>query len=80
MYSCKLDQFDGVDMSCQMWTLCEAFRKWYGFGDDVVAEQPHHPCKDKYNTVYHVTPCVFPSSDINGVVQQRVGMCGDGHL
>ena len=25
-------------MSSQMWALCEAFRKWNGFGDDVIAE------------------------------------------
>ena len=40
VYSCELDQFVGVGMFCQMWALCEAFRKWNGFGDDVVAEQP----------------------------------------
>ena len=44
MCSCQLDQFLGVDMSCQMWTLCKAFSKWNCFGDDVVADQPSHPC------------------------------------
>ena len=60
---CELDQFDGVGMSCQMWALCEAFRKWNGFGDDVIAEQPSHPCLVLHNTVCHVTPFVLPSSE-----------------
>ena len=59
--SCQLNQFLGVDVSCQVWTLCKAFRKWYGFGDDVIAEQPSHPCLVIHNTVCHVTPCVFLS-------------------
>ena len=63
MYSCELDQFDGVGMFCQMWALCEAFRKWNGFGDDVIAEQPSHPCLVVHNTVCHVTPFVLPSSE-----------------
>ena len=25
-----------VLMCCQVWTLCKAFRKWNGFGDDVI--------------------------------------------
>ena len=63
MCSCQLDQFHGVDMCCQVWTLCKAFRKWNGFGDDVVAEQPSHPCLVIHNTMSHVTPCVFHSSE-----------------
>ena len=55
--------FFGVDVSCQVWTLCKAFRKWNGFGDDVIAEQPSHPCLVIHNTVCHVTPCVFLSSE-----------------
>ena len=47
----------------RFWTLCDAFRKWNGFGDDVVAEQPSHPCLVIHNTVCHVTPCVFLSSE-----------------
>ena len=38
MCSCQLDQFHGVDVCCQAWTLCEAFRKWNCFGDDVIAD------------------------------------------
>ena len=68
VYSCELNQFDGVGMSCQMWALCEAFRKWNGFGDDVIAEQPSHPCLHVHNTVCHVTPFVVPSSERMGVV------------
>ena len=63
MCSCQLNQFLGVDMSCQVWTLCKAFRKWNGFGDDVVAEQPSHPCLVVFNAMSHVTPCVFLSSE-----------------
>ena len=40
-------------------------RRWergMGFGDDVVAQQPPHPCLVVHNTVCHVTPCVFPFS------------------
>ena len=40
-----------------------AFRKWNGFGDDVIAEQPSHPCLVVYHAVCHVTPCVFLSSE-----------------
>ena len=61
--SCELDQFVGVGMSSQMWALREAFRKWNGFGDDVIAEQPSHPCLVVHDTVCHVTPFVFPSSE-----------------
>ena len=56
MCSCKLDQFHSVDMCCQVWTLCKVFRKWNGFGDDVITEQPSHPCLVIHNTVCHVTP------------------------
>ena len=63
VYSCELNQFDGVGMFCQMWALCEAFRKWNGFGDDVIAEQPSHPCLVVHNTVCHVTPFVLPFSE-----------------
>ena len=63
MCSCQLNQFLGVDMSCQVWTLCKAFRKWNCFGDDVVAEQPSHSCLLVYDTVCHVTPCIFLSSE-----------------
>ena len=63
MCSCQLDQFLGVDVSCQVWTLCEAFRKWNCFGDDVIAEQPSHTCLVVYDAVCHVTPCVFLSSE-----------------
>ena len=63
MCSCQLDQFHGVGMCCQVWTLCKAFRKWNGFGDDVIAEQPSHPCLVVYDTMSHVTPCVFLSSE-----------------
>ena len=34
-----------------------------GFGGDVIAEQPSHPCLVIHNTVCHVTPCVFLSSE-----------------
>ena len=61
--SCKLDQFHGVDVSCQVWTLCKAFRKWNCFGDDVVAEQPSHPCLVVHDTVCHATACIFLSSE-----------------
>ena len=61
MCSCQLDQFHGVDMCCQVWTLCKAFRKWNCFGDDAVAEQPSHPCLGVRDTVCHITPCVFLS-------------------
>ena len=37
----------------------KAFRKWNGFGDDVVADQPPHPCLVVYDAMSHVTPCVF---------------------
>ena len=70
MYSCELDQFDGVGMLCQMRALCEAFRKWNGFGDDVVAEQPSHPCLVIHNTVSHVTPFVLSFSE------SRLEQCG----
>ena len=63
MCSCQLDQFHGVDVCCQVWTLCKAFRKWNGFGDDVVAEQSSHPCLVVYDAMSHVTPCVFLSSE-----------------
>ena len=63
MCSCQLDQFHGVDMSCQVWTLCKAFRKWNCFGDDVIAEQPSHPRLVVYDTMSHVAPCVFLSSE-----------------
>ena len=63
VHSCELDQFVSVGMFCQMWALCEAFRKWNGFGDDVIAEQPSHPCLVVHNTVCHVTPFVLPSSE-----------------
>ena len=63
MCSCQLDQFLGVDVCCQVWTLFKAFRKWNGFGDDVIAEQPSHQCLVVHNTVCHVTPCVFLSSE-----------------
>ena len=63
MCSCQLNQFLGVDVPCQVWTLCKAFRKWNGFGDDVIAEQPSHPCLVIHNTVYHDTSCVFLSSE-----------------
>ena len=33
------------------------------FGDDVIAEQPSHPCLVIHNAVCHVTPCVFLSSE-----------------
>ena len=62
VYCCKLDQFDGVGMSCQMKTLSNSLRKWNGF-DDAIAEQPSHPCMVVHNTVCHVTPCVLPSSE-----------------
>ena len=42
---------------------CEVFKKWNGFGDDVIAEQPSHTCLHVHNTVCHVTPCVLPSSE-----------------
>ena len=58
MCSCQLDQFHGVDV-CQVWTLCKAFRKWNGFGDDVIAEQPSHPHLVIHNIVCHVTPRIF---------------------
>ena len=64
VYSCELDQFDGVGMFCQMWALCEAFRKWNGFGDDVIAEQPSHPCLHVHSVVFHVTPFVHPQSSV----------------
>ena len=63
MCSCQLDKSLGVDVSSQVWTLFKAFRKWNGFGDDVVAEQPSHPCLGVYDAVCHVTPCVFLSSE-----------------
>ena len=56
MCSCQLDQFLGVGVCCQVWTLCKVFRKWNGFGDDVITEQPSHPCLVIHNTVCHVTP------------------------
>ena len=64
MCSCQLNQFLGVDVSCQVWTLCKAFRKWNGFGDDVIAEQPSHPCLVVHDAVCHVTPCVFLLVDL----------------
>ena len=63
MCSCQLNQFHGVDVCCQVWTLCKAFRKWNCFGDDVVAEQPSHPCLVVHDAMGHVTPCVFLSSE-----------------
>ena len=63
MCSCQLNHFLGVDVSCQVWTLCKAFRKWNCFGDDVVAEQPPHPCLVVHDAMSHVTPCVFLSSE-----------------
>ena len=42
---------------------CKAFGKWNGFGDDVIAEQPSHSHLVIHNTVCHVTPCVFLSSE-----------------
>ena len=63
MCSCQLNQFLGVDVCCQVWTLCKAFRKWNGFGDDFIAEQPSHPCLVVHDAVCHVTPCVFLSSE-----------------
>ena len=41
----------------------KALGKRNGFGDDVVAQQPPHPCLVVHNTVCHVTPCVFPFSE-----------------
>ena len=63
VYFCKLDQFDGVGMSCQMGTLSKSLRKWNGFGDDAIAEHPSHPCLHVHNAVCHVTPCVLPFSE-----------------
>ena len=70
VYSCKLNQFVSVGMSCQMWALCEAFRKWNGFGDDVIADHPYHPSLHVHNTVCHV------SSD--SVVMSCLIWCGMG--
>ena len=36
----------------------KAFRKWNGFGDDVIAEQPSHPHLIVHDAVCHATPCV----------------------
>ena len=41
----------------------KALGKRIGFGDDVVAQQPHHSCLVVHNTVCHVTPRIFPSSE-----------------
>ena len=39
-----------------------------GFGDDVIAEQPSHPCLVIHNTVCHVTLCaLFLDSGWNSV-------------
>ena len=62
MCSCQLGHFHGVDVSCHVWTLCKVFRKWNCFGDDVIAEQPSHPCLVVCDAMGHVTPSVFLSS------------------
>ena len=59
----RMNEGDGVGMCCQMRTLSKSLRKWNGFGGDVIAEQPSHPCLGIHNTVCHVTPCVLPSSE-----------------
>ena len=43
--------------------LSNPFSLTTGFGDDVVAEQPSHPCLEVHDSVCHVTPCVFLSSE-----------------
>ena len=63
MCSCELNQFHGVDVSYQVWTLFKTFGNWNCFGDDVIAEQPSHPRLVVYDTMGHVTPCVFLSSE-----------------
>ena len=63
-------------MSCQMRTLSKSLRKWNGFGDDVIAEQPSHPCLVVHNTVPCHTMC--PSLLLNGgwnSVPSRNGSC-----
>ena len=93
VYSCKLDQFDGVGMICQMWALREAFRKWNGFGGDVITDQPSHPCLVVHNTECHVTLFVLPFSErlleqcafmkclvclwVNAVHSESVCFCND---
>ena len=42
--------------------LCEAFRVWNGFGNDVIVEQQSHPCLVVPNTVCYFTLCVLSSS------------------
>ena len=43
-----------------LFSLCQIhFSLTIGFGDDVIAEPPSHPCLVIHNTVCHVTPCVF---------------------
>ena len=51
MCSCKLNHFLGVDVCHQVWTLCKVLGKWNCFGNDVVAEQPSHPCLVAHNAV-----------------------------
>ena len=39
------------------------FSLMIGFVDDVIAEQPSHPCLVIHNTVHHVIPLIFLSSE-----------------
>ena len=51
-------------LCCPTFSLCPfTFSLTIGFGDDVIAEQPSHPCLVIHNTVCHVTPCIFLSSE-----------------
>ena len=55
----------------------KALEKRNGFGDDVVAQQPPHPCLVVHNTVCHVTPCasfLFLNCEWNSVAA-RNGCC-----
>ena len=66
-------------MFCPLWALCKALGKRNGFGDDVIAQQPPHPCLVVHNTVCHVTPCISPflSHKWNSVPARNVScVCG----
>ena len=60
---CHFNQCVGAAVLSHFCPLSNPFSFTIGFGDDVVAEQPSHPCLVIHNAMSHVTPCVFLSSE-----------------
>ena len=62
---CHFNQCVGAAVFSHFFPHCPipSFSLVIGFGDGAVVEQPSHPCFVIHNTVCHVTPCVFLSSE-----------------